>query len=130
MKNYVVNHTIELKHTFITSCIPLYTALVNQSLFVVNKAQLVFEGKGIIDEDSQAEPHYGVGHKRKHEAESKKSAANTSHWSWTQTDSDVTVTVTLPDDVTKHDIIDAKHLVVGLTNGTTYIRDDLYGHKC
>ena len=44
--------------------------------------------------------------------------------------SDIMVTITLPDDVTKHDItciIDAKHLVVGLTDGTTYIRDDLYG---
>ena len=133
MKNSPVNHTIELKHAFITSSIPLYTALVNQSLFVVNEAPLVSEGKGITCEDAQVEPHYGVGYKRKHEAEStsdKRSAANTSHWRWTQTDSDVTVTVTLPDDVTKHDItciIDAKHLVVGLTDGTIYIRDDLYG---
>lgn len=136
MKNSVVNHTIELKHTLTSSCIPLYSTLVNQSLFVVNEAPLVSastEGKRITCEDAQVEPHYGVGYKRKREAESssdKRSVTTASRWCWTQTDSDITVTVTLPDDVTKHDItciIDAKHLVVGLTDGTTYIRDDLYG---
>ena len=136
IRNSAVNHTIVLKHTFISSCMPLYTAFVNQSLFVVNEAPLVLagtEGKGINCEDVQAEPHYGVGYKRKHEAESssdKRSVTTTSRWNWIQTDSDITVTVNLPDDVTKHDItciIDTKHLVVGLTDGTTYIRDDLYG---
>ena len=131
-----VNHTVVLKHTFISSCMPLYTALVNQSLFVINTAQLVSvgsKGKGRNSEDVQIEPHYGVGYKRKHEGESssdKRSATVNSSWRWLQTDSDITVTVDLPDDVTKHDItciIEPNHLVVGLTDGTTYIRDDLYG---
>ena len=138
IRNSVAKHTIVLKNTFITSCIPMYTALVDQSLFFISEALLVSvstEGKGLSCEDAQAEPHYGVGYKRKHEAETssdKRSATTTSTscWTWIQTDDDVTVTVNLPDDVTKHDItciIDAKNLVVGLTDGTTYIRDDLYG---
>ena len=131
-----LNHTIVLKHTFISSCIPLYAALVNQSLFVINEAPLVSadtEGKRRGCEDAQAQPHYGVGYKRKHDVESssnKRSAATINGWDWSQTDSDLTITVNLPNDVTKHDItciIDAKHLVVGLTDGTTYIRDDLHG---
>ena len=131
-----LSHTIVLKHTFISSCIPLYAALVNQSLFIINEAPLVSaytEGKRLGCEDAQVEPHHGVGYKRKHEVEGssdKRSATTINRWSWTQTDSDLTITINLPNDVTKHDItciIDAKHLVVGLTDGTTYMRDDLYG---
>lgn len=134
MKNSsTVNHTIVLKHTFISSHMPHYTALVDQSLFVVSEAQLVSTGTKGIDQDVQMEPHYGVGYKRKHETENtfdKRSITTASSWCWVQTDSDVTVTINLPHDVTKHDItciIDPNHLVVGLTDGTTYIRDDLYG---
>lgn len=138
VKNSIsVNHAVVLKHTFVSSSMPLYTALVNQSLFVVSEAQLVsteVKGKGHNCEDIQAEPHYGVGYKRKHEAETssdKRSTIASSGWGWIQTDSDVTVTINLPHDVTKRDItciIDRSHLVVGLTDGTTYIRDDLYGN--
>jgi len=136
IRNSSINHTVILKHTFVSSCMPLYTALVNQSLFVVSEAQFVSvgtEGKGPGSEDIQAQPHFGVGYKRKHEAESssdKRSTASGSSWQWIQTDCDATVTINLPHDVTKHDIsciIDHNHLVVGLTDGTTYIRDDLYG---
>ena len=132
-RNSTVSHTVVLKHTFVSSCIPLYTALINQSLFVVTEAELVSGGKEYGSEDVQTEPHYGVGYKRKREPEDssdKRSSTTSSSWSWIQTDSDVTVTVNLPHDVTKHDIsciIDPAHLVVGLTDGTTYIRDDLYG---
>lgn len=130
-----VNHTVVLKHTFISPCMPLYTALVNQSLYVVNEAQLVSAGtggKGCSSEEVRTE-HYGIGYKRKHEGESssdKRSATANSSWQWIQTDCDITVTVNLPHDVTKYDItciIEPNHLVVGLTDGTTYIRDDLYG---
>ena len=136
VKNSVINHTIVLKHTFTSSCMPLYTALVDQSLFVVNEATLVSvgtEGRGHIQEDVQTGSHYGVGYKRKHEEESSSNKRSTSNsgWHWIQTDGDVTVTINLPHDITKHDIIcmiQPKHLVVGLTDGTTYIRDNLYGN--
>ena len=136
VKNSVINHTIVLKHTFTSSCMPLYTALVDQSLFVVNEATLVSagtEGRGHIQEDVQTGSHYGVGYKRKHKEESSSNKRSTSNsgWHWIQTDGDVTVTINLPHDITKHDIIcmiEPKHLVVGLTDGTTYIRDNLYGN--
>ena len=133
VKNTAADHTIVLKHTFVSSSIPLYTALVNQSLFVVNEAVLVSaatEAKGHVHKDV---PHYGVGYKRKYEEESspsKGSVTSNSSWRWIQTGDDITVTVNLPRDVTKRDItcmIEPNHLVVGLTDGTTYIRDDLYG---
>jgi len=129
------SHTIVLKHTFTSSSMPIYTAIVSQSLFVINEAPLVSaattaKGNAI---DVHGDPHYGIGYKRKHEAEmlsDKRSAMTNSGWFWVQSNSDITVTVHLPHDVTKRDImciIDHNHLVVGLTDGTTYIRNGLTG---
>ena len=135
MDNSQSNHTIILKHTFTSSSMPIYTAIVSQSLFVINEASLVSTttaAKG-SEVDAHDDPHYGIGYKRKHEAEvlsDKRSAVASSGWYWVQSNSDVTVTVHLPHDVTKRDItciINHNHLVVGLTDGTTYIRNGLTG---
>jgi len=129
------SHTIILQHMFTSSSMPLYTAVVSQSLFVINEAPLVSAAtaaKG-SEMDANGDPHYGIGYKRKHEVEilsDKRSAATSSGWHWVQSSNDITVTVHLPHDVTKRDItciIDHNHLVVGLTDGTTYIRNGLAG---
>jgi len=127
-------HTILLKHTFTSSSMPLYTAVFNQSLFVISEAALVSTtttAKG-NETDALSGAHYGVGYKRKHEPEvlSDKRSVTTSGWYWVQSNDDITITVNLPHDVTKRDItciIDHSHLVVGLIDGTTYIRNSLTG---
>lgn len=51
-------------------------------------------------------------------------------YTWTQTDDDVTIVIPIPPDVSKTDIhcvIATDSLVVGLTDGTTYIRGRLSG---
>ena len=51
-------------------------------------------------------------------------------YKWSQTDSNVTVVVSLPDDVTKKDIecvIERREVVIGLSDGTTYVRGRLFG---
>ena len=50
-------------------------------------------------------------------------------YSWTQSETDVTVTVRVPTDITKKDVvcvIEKQNLVVGLTDGITYLRDKLF----
>ena len=48
---------------------------------------------------------------------------------WSQSDSDITITVRLPDDVIKRDIsysVQPREIILGLTDGTTFIRGDLH----
>ena len=57
------------------------------------------------------------------------SSAAQPEYKWDQTESDVTITVVLPGDVTKHDVhcvIQRREVVVGLTDGTTYFRGQLF----
>ena len=88
------------------------------------------ESKMEVDEKEEVEEEEGEGKSRKHKGlgfEIGKSS--TPEYKWSQTDSDVTVIVMLPSDVTKQDIdcmIERREIVIGLTDGTTYLRDRLF----
>ena len=66
--------------------------------------------------DPKGEEHHGLGY-------------DNLGYQWSQSDSDVTVTLTLPEAVTKADIkceIESNEVVLGLTDGTTYLRGKLH----
>lgn len=66
--------------------------------------------------NTDSDPHFGLGY-------------TTQDYNWTQTDSEVVMRVALPAGVTKRDIyciITRQELVVGLTDGTTFFRGELF----
>lgn len=127
---------------FESASVPLYCEFVGNLLLVINQSELrskqievedtrsvaeMVEGRnkqeGTLEEvcsDEEMETRrYGIGY-----------SGSQGTYSWTQTDSDVTVTADVPTDVTKRDvsvIIERTHLVVGLSDGTTYVRGTLFG---
>lgn len=117
--------------------ISLYCDFLDPVLLIVSEASLVHhsddpnqdpsaeelvspvdEETGELDEADK--PHLGLGYTQVEVEQAYK---------WRQSDSDVTITVRLPPEVTKRDIncvIERDEVVVGLTDGTTYVRGKLH----
>ena len=124
-----------LSCSFESTTIPLHTEFIEESLVVVSESTLrlsiaaeetveeVEEERGDSDvEEVSEEPsslsHPGIGYKEA-----------TQVYEWSQSDSDVTVSVPVPHDVSKRDIscvIEPDNLVIGLTDGTTFVRGKLF----
>ncbi len=127
-----------LRCTLQSHAISLYCDFVQSKLLVVNEAPLVHlnsDGDPVpsaeelvlsdsneaatMESDEAEKPHLGLGY-----TETKAER----QYNWTQSDTDVTITVTLPSDATKQEvdcIIGRDEVVVGLTDGTTYVRGRL-----
>ena len=127
---------------FESASVPLHCEFIGDLLLVVNQSELrsarssvgdtpsvagTVESqtkreetfKGVYSDDEMETKHYGIGYSSSQDA-----------YSWTQTDSDVTVTADVPTDVTKRDVlvvIEHARLVMGLSDGTTYVRGTLFG---
>lgn len=109
-----------------TSTIPLHSQFAGQSLVIITESAIEGrssgEGKSRTQtEEDESAPVRGIGYQDELERK----------YTWVQTDSGLTVNVALPEDVGKRDIVcDIKQdsLVVGLTDGTSYIRGELWGH--
>ena len=77
-----------------------------------------WEEDGDEEEESnpKGEEHHGLGY-------------DNLGYQWSQSDNDITVTLTLPETVAKTDIkceIESNEVVLGLTDGTTYLRGKLH----
>lgn len=132
--------SINLLATFCSPSIPLYSAFtftpVAANLLIINEADIhpvqrqseeaAAKAEAVAathiemesEQKGSLEGHQGLGYSQEKAA-----------YEWSQSDTDVVITVRLPDDVTKPDIvcaIERIELVVGLTDGTTYIRGTLY----
>lgn len=130
--------SVNLLATFYSSSVPLFSAFNFTSeaanLLIISEAdikpaqkqsqEVAPEKEASHTESSESEQQDGVvGHQGL--GYSEENAA----FQWTQSDTDVVVTVWLPSDVTKFDVscvIERNELVVGLTDGTTYIRGRLH----
>lgn len=108
------------------STMPLYVELMGTNVLVVSESDLKLQQGPGVHTDEQRD-----GDK---EEDSKHSYRGIGYgqegYEWSQTDTDLTVCIDLPIDVTKRDIsclIELDSLVVGLTDGTTFIRGELFG---
>ena len=127
---------------FESASVPLHCEFIGNLLLVVNQSELRNAKIDKGDTPSVADPiedqkkqkrtfkeaypdeemetkRYGIGYSGSQDA-----------YSWTQTNSDVTVTADVPTDVTKRDVlvvIERDCLVMGLSDGTTYVRGMLFG---
>ena len=124
--------------TFYSSSVPLFSAFNFTSeaanLIIINEAnikpaqkpsqEVAAKEEASHTEGSDPKQQDGiVGHQGLGYSEEKAT------FQWTQSDTDVVVTVCLPSDVTKFDIsciIERNELIVGLTDGTTYVRGRLH----
>lgn len=69
------------------------------------------------EEEEKQKHHYGLGYSAE------------KAYQWAQSETDITITVNLPGDITKHDItciIKSSEVVLGLTDGTTYLKGMLF----
>ena len=130
--------SVNLLATFHSSSVPLFSAFNFTSeaanLLIINETNIKPAQKQSQEEAAKEEASHTegsdseqqdgiVGHQGLGYSEGK------APFQWTQSDTDVVVTVWLPSDVTKFDvscIIERNELVVGLTDGTTYIRGRLH----
>ena len=104
---------------------PLYCAIFNTAILIVSESDLVSQSSNLTSSEIQNTEN------------SEKTEVSTSHsglgystdYTWDQLEDDVTVTIVLSDNITKQDIscvIETDSLVVGLTDGTTFIRGRLF----
>ena len=110
--------TIPLHSEFVGSCLVVITESTIESKLVSKTKREEQESSNVRETfDDSVQTYPGIGYQ------------DTSKYSWTQSGTDVTVLVSLPEDVTKRDVvcdIKEKSLIIGLTDGTSYIRGDLY----
>ena len=127
---------------FESPSIPLHCEFIKDLLLVINQSELKTTKIDVEDTHSVADTPEGRNKQGRtfgqansdDEMETKRYGIGYSGsqdtYSWTQTDSDVTVTANVPTDVTKRDVsvvIERDRLVVGLSDGTTYVRGTLFG---
>lgn len=113
---------------FQVATVPIYSEFIGAHLMILCESKPIFEfgdekEREIINEINKEEErdndHQGIGYQNESERK----------YTWTQTYTDVTVSVSLPEDVTKRDIvctIERDSLLVGLTDGISYIRGELW----
>ena len=117
--------TVSTMTSFECRAFPLYAAIVGKNVLFISEAKPPLKEDADIDLErergealagNQGEEHHGLGY-------------DNLGYQWSQTRSDVTVTLTLPENVKKEDVeckIEANEVVLGLTDGTTYLRGRLH----
>ena len=120
--------TVSTVTSFECRAFPLYAAIVEKNILFISEAKPPLKEDADLDmeeregeetgerEGGGEEEHHGLGY-------------DNLGYQWSQTDSDVTVTLTLPESVKKADVeceIEANEVVLGLTDGTTYLRGRLH----
>jgi hypothetical protein len=124
--------TVSTVTSFQCRAFPLYAAIVEKNILFISEAKPPLKedadenmeeekrGEGEEGENVAAagrqEEHHGLGY-------------DDLGYQWSQTDSDVTVKLTLPENVKKADVeckIEPNEVVLGLTDGTTYLRGRLH----
>lgn len=138
--------TASVLSTLHSSTIALYTSFIADHLIILSEADVgplntstdgSEKDKEAGDNDSTEEEMTDEPEKEKSKfsglgfgmTENKSTMPSQIKYEWSQTESDVTITIVLSDDVTKHDIhcvIDRREVVVGLTDGTTFFRGQLF----
>ena len=128
-----VNQTLFCK--FESSTVPLYSEFIGHHLMIVSDSKIKITSPQRIEElneeemedvererqqsDDDIKEYVGLGYGDQSEKK----------YEWAQTETDVNVSVSLSEDIAKRDIhciIERDSLVVGLTDGTTYIRGELW----
>lgn len=128
-----VNQTLFCK--FESSTVPLYSEFIGCHLMIVSDSKIMTTSPQRIEElneeemeaverereqsDDDIKGHVGLGYGDQSEKK----------YEWAQTETGVSVSVSLSEDIAKRDIhciIERDSLVVGLTDGTTYIRGELW----
>ena len=128
-----VNQTLFCK--FESSTVPLYSEFIGHHLMIVSDSKIKITSHQRIEElneeemedvererqqsDDDITEYVGLGYGDQSEKK----------YEWVQTETDVNVSVSLSEDIAKRDIhciIERDNLVVGLTDGTTYIRGELW----
>ena len=92
-------------------------------------SEQLIQGAQVTKEENEAERFVGLGFEGEGEKREGKKSSEEPQYQWSQTEGDVTITVPLPEDVTKSDVhcvIDRRELVVGLSDGTTFLRGRLF----
>ena len=128
--------TVSTVTSFECQAFPLYAAIVEKNILFLSEAKPPLrEDTGDVDTTEKMEEERGGGEEGENVAVA---AAQEEHhglgydnlgYQWSQTDSDVTVTLTLPENVKKADVeckIEPNEVVLGLTDGTTYLRGRLH----
>ena len=115
---------------------PLYAAIVEKNILFISEAKPPLkedadigmeevekdngDGEGVVGGakagNQEGEEHHGLGY-------------DDLGYQWSQTESDITVTLTLPGNIKKADLeceIESNEVVLGLTDGTTYLRGKLH----
>ena len=115
--------SIRLCCTFQSCAIPLYCDFTVSNLLIISESDILpvdvqkqEPATSMHVEPLEGEEHQGLGYLKE----------NT--YIWSQSDTDISVTVHLPEDVKKEDIscsIESKEVVIGLVDGTTYLRGKL-----
>ena len=117
--NSLVDSCSTVIWTLSSSTIPLYCAMFNESIIIITESNLVNHcttdqplSTDIMDVSST---HMGLGY--------------STDYNWDQSGEDITITIPLSDNISKGDIfcvIDSDSIVVGLTDGTTFVRGNLF----
>lgn len=122
--------TVSTVTSFECRAFPLYAAIVEKNVLFISEAKPPL--KEDADVDMKEEGRQGEGDENvagKQEEEHHGLGYDNLGYQWSQTDSDVTVTLTLLETVKKSDMeckIEADEVVLGLTDGTTYLRGKLH----
>ena len=120
--------------TLQSSSIPLYCELFGTAVLIVSESEL----EEATDKPRQAPFHERMGEEVEEDEEEGTEddhrglgySADNAMYTWDQTVEDVSINVPLADDVSKKDIscvIETDRVVAGLTDGTTYVRGELFG---
>ena len=109
---------------------PLYAAIVEKNILFFSEAKPPLKEDADLDlPEDEGEVEGAMAGNKEEEEEHHGLGYDDLGYQWSQTDSDITVTLTLPDNVTKADIdcqIEPNEVVLGLTDGTTYLRGKLH----
>lgn len=115
--------------SFESRAFPHYAAIVEKNVLLVSEARPALPEDSESMEIGQNTAAGGEEAERKEGEEHHGLGYDNLGYQWSQTDSDVTVTLTLPEGVKKADIeceIEPSEVVLGLTDGTTYLRGKLH----
>ena len=130
--------TVSMVMSFECQAFPLYAAIVEKNILFLSEAKPPLrEDTGDVDMAEMKEEERGGGEEGENVAAADGGRQEEHHglgydnlgYQWSQTDSGVTVTLTLPENVKKTDVeckIEPNEAVLGLTDGTTYLRGRLH----
>ena len=119
--------TLSTMMSFECRAFPLYAAIVEENVLFISESKPLLKEAADIDMEGEEDGSNEAG--KSGEAEHHGLGYDNLGYQWSQTDSDVTVTLTLPENVKKEDVeceVEANEVVLGLTDGTTYLRGKLH----